>query len=240
MSDAPEYSSAYKALTDYLDSNKYSYTPYPKENRVSFSFCGYYADYRVQFRITHDEDYFQLTIHFPFRVRDEKLRASVSDLITRANYKMLLGKFEMDLADGEILFHASHLIDGGIFTSETVERIYMTSIVTMDRYFPALMQHIHAGYTPEDAIFHAELDMHAEAVAEEPMKPKKKADPKPSTASSDEKPTLGASDPRHSTPATPDSSARPSCIDPRLGSSSKKPHKKKGEGGGSGQGELPL
>ena len=30
------------------------------------------------------------------------------------------------------------------------------------------MQHIHAGYTPEDAIFHAELDVHAEQVEETP------------------------------------------------------------------------
>ncbi len=35
------------------------------------------------------------------------------------------------------------------------------------------MQHIHAGYTPEDAVFHAELDTHAETVQENPKKTEK-------------------------------------------------------------------
>jgi hypothetical protein len=46
------------------------------------------------------------------------------------------------------------------------------------------MQHIHAGYTPEDAIFHAELDTHAEQVEETP-KPAPKRKAKPTTTSSE-------------------------------------------------------
>ena len=214
-----DFSSAFKALTDYLDGRKYNYNPFPEENRVSFSVCGHHADYRIQFRITHEGDYFQLHINYPFRVRDEKLRLSVSELITRANYKMLVGKFEMDMSDGEILLHVSHMIDGSAFTAETVERIYMTALFTMDRYFPALMQHIHAGYTPEDAVFQAELDMHADAVEETP-KPTPKEKPK-------------------ATPAS-DAGTGPSTLGSRVRPPSKKPRKKSAGGEKPGQGELPI
>ena len=213
MSDSPEFSASFKALTDYLDGRKYNYNPYPEENRIAFSVCGHHADYRIQFRITHEGDYCQMVLNYPFRVRDEKLRLSVAELITRANYKMVVGKFEMDMSDGEVRYHVAHLIDGSDFTAEIVERIYMTALYTMDRYFPALMQHIHAGYTPEDAVFHAELDSHADSVEETP-KPAPKAQEKVKPAS--------ASDPS-STPAA----------------SSKKPQKKKGKGTGN-QDELPL
>ena len=213
MSDSPEFSASFKALTDYLDGRKYNYNPYPEENRIAFSVCGHHADYRIQFRITHEGDYCQMVLNYPFRVRDEKLRLSVAELITRANYKMVVGKFEMDMSDGEVRYHVAHLIDGSDFTAEIVERIYMTALYTMDRYFPALMQHIHAGYTPEDAVFHAELDSHADSVEETP-KPAPKAQEKAKPAS--------ASDPS-STPAA----------------SSKKPQKKKGKGTGN-QDELPL
>ncbi len=152
-----------------------------------------------------------MLLHYPFRVRDEKLRLSVSELITRANYKMLLGKFEMDLSDGEIRFHVTHLIDGSIFTAETVERLYMAALFTMDRYFPALMQHIHAGYTPEDAVFHAELDSHVDAVQETP---KPKVEPKTKNPESAV---------RKASPKRPRKSAR-----------------KKDGGEPSGQGELPI
>lgn len=62
----------------------------------------------------------------------------------------------------------------------------MTAYFTIDRYFPAFMQHIHAGYTPEDAVFHAELDTHAETVQESPKKTEKpKSTP---SATAEEKP----------------------------------------------------
>jgi hypothetical protein len=222
MSDSPESSSAFQALTDYLDGRKYNYTPFPEENRVAFSVYGHNADYRIQFRITHEGDYFQLACYYPFRVRDEKLRLSVTELLARANFKMLVGKFEMDMSDGEIRLHASHLIDGGIFTAETVGRIYMIALLMMDRYFPAFMQHIHAGYTPEDAVFHAELDSHVDAVQETP-KPTPKAKPKA-------KPSDAASD----------AASRPSTLDSRVRPSPKKTRKKGGGGNLPGQGELPI
>jgi hypothetical protein len=96
----------------------------------------------------------------------------------------------------------------------------MTAYFTMDRYFPAFMQHIHAGYTPEDAVFHAELDYNADRVEETTKpapapKPKEKAKEKAKPASSSDA-----------------SSTRPTP-------SSRKPHRKK-SGGNQGQGELPL
>ena len=39
---------------------------------------------------------------------------------------------------------------------------------------PSFMQLIHAGYTPEDDVFHAELDIHADRVTDDP-KPSKTA-----------------------------------------------------------------
>jgi hypothetical protein len=113
----------------------------------------------------------------------------------------------------------------------------MTAYFTMDRYFPAFMQHIHAGYTPEDAVFHAELDYNAERVEETPKpspKPKEKAKPASSSDTSSAQPATAASD----------AGSLPSSSDPRQESSkppTKKPHRgKRGEGGIEGQGELPL
>jgi len=187
MSESPEFPPFFSVLTDYLESINYKYTPLPQQGRVNFSVCGQHSDYRVQFFITPAGDYFQILIHYPFRIRDERQRLSTAELITRANYKMLLGKIEMDMADGEIRFHVSHAIEGGVFTEETLEKIYMIGLITVDRYFPAFMQHLHAGYTPEDAVFHAELDTHADAVQETPKpapKLKKKAKPESSLGSS--------------------------------------------------------
>jgi membrane peptidoglycan carboxypeptidase len=144
----------------------------------------------------------------------------------------------MDMADGEVRFHLTPVIGELGLTSEMIEKHFMTAYFTMDRYFPAFMQHIHAGYTPEDAVFHAELDYNAERVEEASKpapKPKAKAKPASSSDASSAQPATAASD----------AGSPPPSINPGQGSSnppapsSKKPHRKKSEGI-QGQGELPL
>jgi hypothetical protein len=148
----------------------------------------------------------------------------------------------MDMEDGEVRFHLTHVISELGLTSEMIEKHFMTAYFTTDRYFPAFMQHIHAGYTPEDAVFHAELDYNAERVEETPktapklkQKAKDKAKPASSSDTSSAQPATAASD----------AGSLPSSSDPRQESStppaptSKKPHRKK-SGGIDGQGELPL
>jgi len=171
-------SEALKAVIDYLDSQDFNYTSFPEEHRVTLSMSGKNANYRYTARISHDGDYLQITGCYPFFVRDEKLRPSTAELITRANYTMPVGKFEMDMSDGEVRFHVTHLIENTVPPVQIVERLFMTSYFTMDKYFPALMQHIHAGYTPEDAVFHAEFEKHAESVQDTPKVQKAPETPK--------------------------------------------------------------
>jgi hypothetical protein len=230
MSETPPTSPSFQALIDYIESKNFNHTPYPEEKRVTLSMSGKNANFRFTARITNEDDYLQVTANYPFSVREEKLRSSTAELITRANYCMPLGKFEMDMADGEVRFHLTHVIGELGLTSEMIERHFMTAYFTMDRYFPAFMQHIHAGYTPEDAVFHAELDYNAERVEETP---KLAHEPSSSSDTSSAQPATAASD----------TGSLPPSSDPRQGSSTppaKKNHRKKSGEGASGQGELPL
>ena len=213
MSEKSPSSLSFQALLDYIESKNFSHTPYPEEKRVTLSMSGKNANYRFTARITHDDTYLQVTASYPFNVREEKLRPSTAELITRANYCMPLGKFEMDMADGEVRFHITHVIGEEGLSSEMIEKHFMTAYFTTDRYFPAFMQHIHAGYTPEDAIFHAELDTHAERVEETSkpaLKPMEKEAP----------PTAAEVKPRHKRVSRKKSS--------------------EGRGSDTSQGDLPL
>lgn len=215
MSESPSPSPEFQAVIDYIESKNFTYTPHPEEQRLTLTLSGKNANLYFTARISHEDAYLQVTAAYPFKVRDEKLRPSTAELITRANYCMPLGKFEMDMSDGEVRFHISHVIGELGLTTEMIEKQFMTAYFTADRYFPAFMQHIHAGYTPEDAVFHAELASHVESVKEAP-KPTRKEKPK----------------------TNPTSSSRSASLRP-----AKKPHRKKSGGGESnnnGQGELPI
>jgi hypothetical protein len=212
-----DYDAPFQAVQDYLDSKKFNYTPYPADHQVTLNMSGKNACFRFSARISHEGDYLQICASMPFFVRDEKQRLSVAELITRANYCMPLGKFEMDMKDGEVRFHITHVIGDTELSSTMIEKHFMTAYYTADRYFPAFMQHLHAGYTPEDAVFHSELDSHAEQFEDTP---KPKAEPKSAQKSKAKATESGV---RKTSPKRP-----------------RKPARKKTGGEPPGQGELPI
>jgi len=166
-------SDSFSGILSFLEAHSYHYTSYEDEERVNLTLAGKHADYRVTLRITHEGDYFQIYIHYPFRVREAEQRITAAELVCRANYGILVGGFEFDMSDGELRFHVTHFIHDLPLTQEVVERLLYTALSTMDRYFPAFMQHIHAGHTPEDAVYMAEIDVHSQIVEDrKPALPK--------------------------------------------------------------------
>jgi hypothetical protein len=179
MSENHERPRGFTAITAFLKSLGFDYFPHTQQNRVGFTLGSAQADYRFTILITEDLNHLEYIACCPFRVRKE-LRSSVAELIARANFGMLDGKFEIDMNDGEIRFHLVHALGDGELSVEMVERLYNSCVFTLDRYIPAFMQHIHAGYTPEDAIFHAELDLNFES-PQKGLKPSKDAHSKQKT-----------------------------------------------------------
>ena len=175
MSEIPETSPAFTAITSFLESRGLDYFPHAKESRVGFTLGSDQADYRFTIRIAEGWDHLEYIACCPFRIRKE-LRSSVAELIARANFGMLDGKFEIDMNDGEVRFHLVHFLGDGELSTKMVERLYRSCVFTLDRYIPAFMQHIHAGYTPEDAVFHAELDYQDDRLPKLP-KPSKNVRP---------------------------------------------------------------
>lgn len=58
----------------------------------------------VRFRLIIDDDDMQNYTSCPVKFKEDK-KKSVMEFITRANYGLKYGEFEMDLRDGELLFH---------------------------------------------------------------------------------------------------------------------------------------
>jgi hypothetical protein len=192
MSENPDPTTAFSAVTLFLESRGFDYFPHANENRVGFTLGSAQADYRFTIRITGDLEHLEYIACCPFRIRKE-LRSSVAELIARANFGMLDGKFELDVNDGEVRFHLVHALGDGKLSVKMVERLYRACVFTLDRYIPAFMQHIHAGYTPEDAVFHAELDYQDDSLPKLPkpsknVRPIKKRDESAPSAQLNQKP----------------------------------------------------
>lgn len=87
----------------------------------------------------------------PVNVPEER-RNLISELLTRANYCLLMGNFEMDFSDGEIRFKTSIDVSGDRITFALLRQLIYTNVLTMDQYLPAIMSVIYGNATPEQAI----------------------------------------------------------------------------------------
>ena len=85
-----------------------------------------------------------------------ELRPAMTELLTRANYGMYLGAFEMDLEDGEMRFKNSVDVEGAALSEVMVRNVIYTSCAMLDRYYPAIDGLLHEGLSPQQALALAE------------------------------------------------------------------------------------
>jgi len=84
----------------------------------------------------------------------EPRRAVAAEFITRANYGLVLGNFEMDFADGEIRYKTSAYLEDIEPTKDFFHTLVYTNLLVTDKYLPGIMSVIYAGMTAEQAIAH--------------------------------------------------------------------------------------
>ena len=79
-------------------------------------------------------------------------RAACAELLTRINFCLALGSFEMDFEDGEIRFRTSIPSASEDVSPEMVEHLVFFNLSTVDRFFGAVMKVIYAEVAPMAAL----------------------------------------------------------------------------------------
>jgi hypothetical protein len=121
--------------------------------RVAFSGTnGNYACFAV-IRIDLEQFifYVQSSVKAP-----EEMRTAVAEFITRANYGLRIGNFELDMSDGEIRYKSSLDFEGIPLSAALIKNAIYPAVQTMDRYFAGLLQVMYGQNTPEEAILKIE------------------------------------------------------------------------------------
>lgn len=68
----------------------------------------------------------------------EPIRGAMAELLTRINYGLSIGNFEMDFSDGEIRFKTSLDVSGDHMSAELFSNLLEPNFAAMDTYLPAL------------------------------------------------------------------------------------------------------
>ena len=104
-----------------------------------------YAQERVE------QEQFVFYSVFPVRTPENKTH-EVAEFITRANYGMIIGNFELDYSDGEVRYKTSVDVEDTEINVVLVRHMIYANVLTMDKYFPGLMRVLYAGIDPVSAI----------------------------------------------------------------------------------------
>ncbi len=139
----------------YLQELKWRYQRDPERELVHFGLNGTNGALRVMIHVVPELEIVKCFTTYPLRV-PEAQRPAIAEYLTRANYGLTLGNFEMDFADGEVRFRTSMNTDGGAINAAVAAQLLQQNISTADRYRTGLMRVLNADRTPLAAIAEAE------------------------------------------------------------------------------------
>jgi hypothetical protein len=91
---------------------------------------------------------------FPFSI-PLPMRAAVAEVITRSNYALVIGNFEMDWEDGEIRFRSGLSFRDLPLSPALLDNAITPAVQAMERFIPAIVNVMQGNDTPADAISRA-------------------------------------------------------------------------------------
>ena len=121
------------------------------ETKFMLPFGGGSANYVSYLRIDEERCFVLFYAMCPL-VASENRRQAMAEFITRANYGLSIGNFELDLADGEIRFKAALDVEGSHLNEALLGPLVFASTHTMDRYLPGIIEVLYQDGEPAQVI----------------------------------------------------------------------------------------
>jgi len=120
------------------------------------SFSGEHGSITCYAQVRVEEEILLCYAVAPMQV-EEAARPAVAEFITRANYGLWVGNFEMDWSDGEVRYKSSLDFEGVALTSELIRNAISPAVQMMVCYLPGLLD-VMAGKPPARALSEVDAD----------------------------------------------------------------------------------
>ena len=154
---------AINAVREMLNSNGWKYSFDDEKNRFSLSFKSKSklssVDIRISVRARSNDENACLRIYSYGYVdlhADEDCMADVCEYLTRANYGMAIGNFELDHNDGEIRYNVSINSVDALPGDDALDDLVTIPVMMFDRYGNGLLAVSMGMMSAKDAVEQAE------------------------------------------------------------------------------------
>lgn len=120
------------------------------------NFKGNSGEWRCCGQVNEAQQQFIFYSLSPMNVPDYK-RGVMAEFLTRANYGLVVGNFEMDLDNGQVLYKTAIDVEGDRLSSALIKQLVVANLATMDKYLPGIFHLLYNEVSPSEAIARIEL-----------------------------------------------------------------------------------
>jgi hypothetical protein len=149
--DAENGLKAFDFLGTFLEKDGWYPTRVEGEYLYKVGFSGDNGDMRCYAQVRVDQERFVFYAIAPMKAPEEK-RMAMAEFLTRANYGLIIGNFEMDFSDGEVRYKSSLDFEGVELSEPLITHAIYPATNTMDEYLPGILKIIASDETPEKII----------------------------------------------------------------------------------------
>ena len=141
----------WKTVLDFFKGEQFKFEAEEENKNIVIFLSGTGGTWMGLARVLEDDNQFIFYSVVPNRAPKEA-KPAVMEFITRANYNLLMGNFEMDPEDGEVRFKTSIDVSGDDLTPALVKNVVYFNLIAMDKYMESLMKVMFGGL-PAKAAF---------------------------------------------------------------------------------------
>ncbi|HRH91526.1 MAG TPA: YbjN domain-containing protein [Agitococcus sp.] len=148
-------SKLFDVALEWLNQEEWSFSEHRSDDSdnawIKANYVADNARFDIVFDVYEDIEIFSLYIYFPVNVPENK-RLAVADLLTRINWGMRVGNFELNMDDGLIRCKAVVDIEGSTLVTTMITNMLRAVLSTADKYFPMIMQVCYSDKTAKDLL----------------------------------------------------------------------------------------
>lgn len=135
----------------FFQTDGWSLSHIEEQTAIQTTFQGDNGQWNCYAQAREEQEQFVFYSVFPVAAPEDR-RLAVAEFLTRANYGLVIGNFEMDFTDGEIRYKTGVDIEGDRLSPALVRQLVYANVLTMDRYLPGIMSVLYGDVSPAEAI----------------------------------------------------------------------------------------
>jgi hypothetical protein len=144
-------SEIFEAVINFFKENNWLFFQMEQEPALQMSFQGENGQWMCLVKVREEQEQLIFYSISPVKVAENK-RLVMAEFLSRANFGLSIGNFELNFADGQIRYKTSIAAKGNGVNSALIGQLIFANLLTMDEYLPGIMSIIYTELSAVEAI----------------------------------------------------------------------------------------